>query len=347
MIIFFFFIAVSQKSTLLFQWFVNEIGACWYGQMQTCPPHLPTHTSLSLSASVSLSLALSLSVCLSLRLPHHHHHPPTHRHQPPQPPTAPSPTLFNVVEGLHFYVLLFQVVRACMHARACLCVYIAGGGPLCVPLQISRSKRGKHGYINKCSCLTAPVAGTCHSGGISATDLGWVEGRLSWVKIPTGKCRAAASAARPNDDKGSAGKSHFWRPPVNVDAGRFASSHWHFASLTIPEQFSSEVACTPRRYSSQHWALAAKAKLLFFFSPCVGMHTVDCRYRNLILASTSSVLCLWSGLKEGDLISGNPYHGRRQIISDRFQDRFEKLWVGFLWEREGGRGHRMVFFFFF
>lgn len=219
----------------------------------------PPHPHLS----VSLSLALSLSVCLSLRLPHHHH-PRTHRHEPPQPPTAPSSTLFNVVEGLHFYVLLFQVVRACMHVRACLCVYIAGGGPLCVPLQISRSKRGKHGYINKCSRLTAPVAGTCHSGRISAIDMGWAEGRLSWVKIPTGKRKAAASAACPNDDKGSAGKSHLWRPPVNVDAGRFASSHWHFASLTIPEWFSSEVACTPRWYSSRRPALAAKAKQLFF-----------------------------------------------------------------------------------
>lgn len=47
-----FFIAVSQKSTLLFQRFVNEIGACWYGQCKlatlqrlfesTSPPSSPT-----------------------------------------------------------------------------------------------------------------------------------------------------------------------------------------------------------------------------------------------------------------------------------------------------------------
>lgn len=46
--------------------------------------------------------------------------------------------------GRHFYVLLSKCS-----------VYIAEGGPLCVPLQISRSKRGKHGYINKRSLLTA------------------------------------------------------------------------------------------------------------------------------------------------------------------------------------------------
>lgn len=74
----------------------------------------------------------------------------------PPPPTIAShctlSTLFNVEDGgglggrgCIFYVLLFEVAR----------VYIAEGGPLCGPLQISRSKRGKHGYINKRSRLTA------------------------------------------------------------------------------------------------------------------------------------------------------------------------------------------------
>lgn len=115
-----FFIAVSQKSTLLFQRFVNEIGACWYGQMQTC--HSPAFVWGPL--------------------------PP-----PRLPPTAPSPhclMLWGWGGGGNFYVLLSKC-----------CVYIAEGGPLCVPLQISRSKRGKHGYINKRSLLTglslAPV----------------------------------------------------------------------------------------------------------------------------------------------------------------------------------------------
>lgn len=68
----------------------------------------------------------------------------------PQSPSSAShrtpSTLFNVVGegGGIFYVLLSKCS-----------VYIAEGGPLCVPLQISRSKRGKHGYINKRSLLTA------------------------------------------------------------------------------------------------------------------------------------------------------------------------------------------------
>lgn len=65
--------------------------------------------------------------------------------QPPPHACTPS-TLFNVAGRgeRHFYVLLPKCS-----------VYIAEGGPLCVPLQISRSKRGKHGYINKRSLLTA------------------------------------------------------------------------------------------------------------------------------------------------------------------------------------------------
>lgn len=62
---------------------------------------------------------------------------------PPASPSSPS-TLFNVAGGSHFYVLLSKCS-----------VYIAEGGPLCVPLQISRSKSGKHGYINKRALLTA------------------------------------------------------------------------------------------------------------------------------------------------------------------------------------------------
>lgn len=74
---------------------------------------------------------------------------------PPLPPTAPSLHCLMLWRGREgaagwsrgciFYVLLFEVAR----------VYIAEGGPLCGPLQISRSKRGKHGYINKRSRLTA------------------------------------------------------------------------------------------------------------------------------------------------------------------------------------------------
>lgn len=66
---------------------------------------------------------------------------------PRMPPTAPPPHCLMLQRGgreTHFYVLLSKCS-----------VYIAEGGPLCVPLQISRSKRGKHGYINKRSLLTA------------------------------------------------------------------------------------------------------------------------------------------------------------------------------------------------
>lgn len=71
---------------------------------------------------------------------------------PHMPPTAPPPHCLmlqgggcvGILGGGHFYVLLSKCS-----------VYIAEGGPLCVPLQISRSKRGKHGYINKRSLLTA------------------------------------------------------------------------------------------------------------------------------------------------------------------------------------------------
>lgn len=96
--------------------------------------------------------------------------------EPPRP-LQPSPlrlsTLFNVVMvrwgrrmcvcvcGVHhFYALLSKC-----------CVYIAEGGPLCVPLQISHSKRGKHGYINKRSLLTAPsLAPVTHLGFSSASE---------------------------------------------------------------------------------------------------------------------------------------------------------------------------------
>ena len=62
--------------------------------------------------------------------------------------------------GHHFYALLSKC-----------CVYIAEGGPLCVPLQISRSKRGKHGYINKRSLLTAlSLAPVTHLGFSSASE---------------------------------------------------------------------------------------------------------------------------------------------------------------------------------
>lgn len=143
-----FFIAVSQKGTLLFQRFVNEIGACWYGQRQTCRSPVfvwaPTTTTT------------------------------------PQPSPALLSTLFNVVMarwgrsvggGHHFHALLSKC-----------CVYIAEGGPLCVPLQISHSKRGKHGYINKRSLLTAPsLAPVTHLGFSSTSE--WRENVLygSWV----------------------------------------------------------------------------------------------------------------------------------------------------------------------
>lgn len=62
--------------------------------------------------------------------------------------------------GDHFYALLSKCS-----------VYIAEGGPLCVPLQISRSKRGKHGYINKRSLLTAlSLAPVTHLGFSSASE---------------------------------------------------------------------------------------------------------------------------------------------------------------------------------
>lgn len=64
--------------------------------------------------------------------------------------------------GHHFYALLSKC-----------CVYIAEGGPLCVPLQISRSKRGKHGYINKRWLLTAlSLAPVTHLGFSSASEWG-------------------------------------------------------------------------------------------------------------------------------------------------------------------------------
>lgn len=70
---------------------------------------------------------------------------------PRMPPAAPPPHYLMLHGGGggwglvgHFYVLLSKCS-----------VYIAEGGPLCVPLQISHSKRGKHGYINKRSLLTA------------------------------------------------------------------------------------------------------------------------------------------------------------------------------------------------
>lgn len=82
------------------------------------------------------------------------------------PPTRLS-TLFNVVMvrwgrrvGDHFYALLSKC-----------CVYIAEGGPLCVPLQISHSKRGKHGYINKRSLLTtSSLAPVTHLGFSSTSE---------------------------------------------------------------------------------------------------------------------------------------------------------------------------------
>lgn len=44
-------------------------------------------------------------------------------------------------------------------------VYTAERGPLCGPLQISRSKRGKHAYINKRSLLRAQqMAPATHLG---------------------------------------------------------------------------------------------------------------------------------------------------------------------------------------
>lgn len=91
------------------------------------------------------------------------------------PPPHPSPlrlsTLFNVVmvrwgvEGGGAGDTIF------MHSFSKCCVYIAEGGPLCVPLQISRSKRGKHGYINKRSLLTAlSLAPVTHLGFSSPSE---------------------------------------------------------------------------------------------------------------------------------------------------------------------------------
>ncbi len=73
-----FFIAVSQKSPLLFQRCVNEIGPCWYGQCKLATLHRlfeslclqrfpfpPPPLALSLSSS-AISLSLSL-LCAQYR----------------------------------------------------------------------------------------------------------------------------------------------------------------------------------------------------------------------------------------------------------------------------------------
>lgn len=160
-----FFIAVSQKGTLLFQRFVNEIGACWYGQRQTCcspafvwaPPlaNLPPPPRLSTLFNVVTARwgrrAGGVSVWRGWR--------------------GPGEARRGEAAGHHFHALLSKC-----------CVYIAEGGPLCVPLQISRSKRGKHGYINKRRLLTAlSLAPVTHLGFSSASE--WREKVVygSWV----------------------------------------------------------------------------------------------------------------------------------------------------------------------
>lgn len=125
-----FFIAVSQKSTLLFQRFVNEIGACWYGQMQTC--HSPAFVWV----------------------------PPT---KPPPPPMTPaahphSPsTLFNVAakRGGAFLCTPFEVL--CVHCwrRAFMCTFAD-----------QSLKERKTRLYQQTLSPNSPVAGTCHSPGI-------------------------------------------------------------------------------------------------------------------------------------------------------------------------------------
>lgn len=158
-----FFIAVSQKGTLLFQRFVNEIGACWYGQRQTCcspafvwapprqpspPPHASPHC-LMLWRRGGAGVR-GVWVCGG---------------------GGGGQARRGEAAGQHFHALLSKC-----------CVYIAEGGPLCVPLQISRSKRGKHGYINKRRLLTAlSLAPVTHLGFSSAFE--WREKVVygSWV----------------------------------------------------------------------------------------------------------------------------------------------------------------------
>lgn len=66
-----FFIAVSQKSPLLFQRCVNEIGPCWYGQCKLATLHR-LFESLCLQRfpfpppPLALSLVLPISLSLSL-----------------------------------------------------------------------------------------------------------------------------------------------------------------------------------------------------------------------------------------------------------------------------------------
>ncbi len=76
-----FFIAVSQKSPLLFQRCVNEIGPCWYGQCKLATlhhlfeslclqrfPFPPPPLALSLSSSAHLSLSFSPMCTIQERL---------------------------------------------------------------------------------------------------------------------------------------------------------------------------------------------------------------------------------------------------------------------------------------
>lgn len=69
-----------------------------------------------------------------------------HLFKPPlyHPLHPPHCLMLQAEEGVYLNALLSKC-----------CVYIAEGEPL--PLQISRSKRGKHSYINKRSSELAPV----------------------------------------------------------------------------------------------------------------------------------------------------------------------------------------------
>lgn len=185
------------------------------------------------------------------------------------PPTHLS-TLFNVVMvrwgrrvgggcergwgraggvGDHFYALLSKC-----------CVYIAEGGPLCVPLQISRSKRGKHGYINKRSLLTAPsLAPVTHLGFSSTSE--WRE-KCCVQELSKLAVVVACNQLRFQRWKGYL-NCRILRPSIITAINHL---HWFFCVfVNAPGSLISEVPCTPEQSAG---ALAAKAKLLSCAQGC-------------------------------------------------------------------------------
>lgn len=151
--------------------------------------------------------------------------------------------------GDHFYALLSKC-----------CVYIAEGGPLCVPLQISRSKRGKHGYINKRSLLTAPSLAPVTHLGFSSTS----EWREKCCVRELSKLTAAAACNQLCFQR--------WKGLLKLsDLEAFHNYCYKSFALILlcvrqcSRQLDSEVPCTPEQSTG---ALAAKAKLLSCAQGC-------------------------------------------------------------------------------